>query len=283
MSQALITQLRNQFHRSLAEKILFVNSEGVPTNADKDSRVSVAVASALVDEIGGIGAAARQSGQTSGVLFERATAEFVADAFAGLGHVRPGSWSVFAASTQAVALSGFEQYRHLAVLEGLARENPELATALGSDYVIKPDVLVVRSPEEDSWINRPGAIVDSQSALLSPLRSSNGREPILHASISCKWTLRSDRAQNARSEGLNLSKNRKGRLPHVMVVTAEPLPSRLASLALGTGEIDMVYHFALPELLSATKPFPEAWDLLNIMIEGSRLKDIADLPLDLVL
>ena len=32
-------------------------------------------------------------------------------------------------------------------------------------------------------------------------------------------------------------------------MTAEPAPSRLAAIALGTGDIDCVYHFALPELL----------------------------------
>lgn len=34
-------------------------------------------------------------------------------------------------------------------------------------------------------------------------------------------------------------------------MTGDPTPSRLASLALGTGDIDMVYHFALPELQKA--------------------------------
>ena len=38
-----------------------------------------------------------------------------------------------------------------------------------------------------------------------------------------------------------------------MAVTAEPLPTRLASLALGTGDLDCVYHFALPELREAVE------------------------------
>lgn len=32
---------------------------------------------------------------------------------------------------------------------------------------------------------------------------------------------------------------------------ARLIPSRLASLALGTGDLDTVYHFALPELIEA--------------------------------
>lgn len=79
-------------------------------------------------------------------------------------------------------------------------------------------------------------------------------------------------------------RNRKGRLPHVAVVVGEPTPSRIASIALGTGDIDCVYHFALPELLTTIKAlgYSDAEDLLNTMIDGKRLRDIADLPLDLV-
>lgn len=90
---------------------------------------------------------------------------------------------------------------------------------------------------------------------MADLRKKNGGKPILHASISAKWTMRSDRAQNSRTEALNLIRNRKGRLPHIVVVTGEPLPSRLASLAFGTGDIDCVYHFALYELIDAVKDY----------------------------
>ncbi|MBZ0299911.1 MAG: restriction endonuclease, partial [Anaerolineae bacterium] len=62
---------------------------------------------------------------------------------------------------------------------------------------------------------------------------------------------RNDRAQNARTEALNLIRNRKGGVPHIVSVTAEPLPTRLAALALGTGDLDCVYHFALNELHTA--------------------------------
>lgn len=129
---------------------------------------------------------------------------------------------------------------------------------------------------------------------MSSIRFANGSLATLHASISCKWTLRSDRAQNARSEALNLLRNRKGRTPHIVVVTAEPLPSRLASLALGTGDFDCIYHFALSELRHAVEickstadkrtrlQLDKANDDLEAMIVGKRLKDIADLPLDLI-
>jgi len=163
----------------------------------------------------------------------------------------------------------------MVALDRAAKADAELAAALGSDYTITPDIVVVREPEDDSAINAPGCLVDDRVSTLGL--------PLLHASISCKWTIRSDRAQNARSEALNLVRNRKGRLPHVVVVTAEPTPSRLASIALGTGDIDCVYHFALYELQATVKSLGmnDAADMLAVMVDGKRLKDISDLPLDL--
>jgi hypothetical protein len=141
----------------------------------------------------------------------------------------------------------------------------------------------VRNVESDDAINSPVMLVDDSVATLASLREREGGLPILHASISCKWTIRSDRAQNARSEALNLVRNRKGPLPHIMVVTAEPTPSRLASIALGTGDVDCVYHFALYELQQTVEALGmhDAADALAVMVEGDRLKDISDLPLDL--
>ena len=131
--------------------------------------------------------------------------------------------------------------------------------------------------------------MDDGSALLTVLRARNGGRFILHADISAKWTMRSDRAQNTRTEALNLIRNRKGHLPHIVCVTAEPQPSRLASLALGTGDIDCVYHAFLYELKEALEKSvaegkdDDALDLLNTMVEGKRIKDISDLPLDLAI
>ena len=73
-------------------------------------------------------------------------------------------------------------------------------------------------------------------------------------------------------------------MPHIAVITAEPMPGRVASLALGTGDIDCVYHFALYELRKALvdQEREETLDILDTMIEGKRLRDISDLPLDLV-
>jgi len=95
--------------------------------------------------------------------------------------------------------------------------------------------------------------------------------------------MRSDRAQNIRTEALNLIRNRKGNTPHIVAVTAEPLPTRIASLALGTGDLDCVYHFALPELREAVEEVggEDQLEMLIGMIDGRRLRDISDLPFDL--
>lgn len=149
--------------------------------------------------------------------------------------------------------------------------------------MIKPDVIISRKPETDKAINVRELLVDDRTATKSSLRASSGSKPILHASISCKWTIRSDRVQNVRAEAMNLIRNRKGSLPHAVAVTAEPLPSRLASLCLGTGDLDCVYHVALYELIEAVEEcgYEDAAVTLQDLYVGKRLKDISDLPLDL--
>lgn len=204
---------------------------------------------------------------------------FLEATFPRLSHLRPGGWLI----RPGTAISGFEQYAHLDALRQAAAANRELAAALGSDYTIKPDIVVTRQPEPDERINEHEAIVVPGVARFAPLRRENTRLETLHASVSCKWTIRSDRTQNSRAEALNLLRNRKGRAPHVAVVTGEPLPSRLASIAIGTGDIDCTYHVALHELrevVSADR-WGDAHEMLDIMVDGRRLRDISDLPLDL--
>jgi len=275
---------RRAFHASLLDSILTINGAGVASNADKDSKTSVAIAKGIADRLKAETVGERSAGQTSGSQFESACAAFVKDTFLKLSHLRPGTWDVHQVGGRSrLEIAKYEQYAHLIALDRVAKSDPELAAALGSDYTITPDIVVARDTEDDAVINAPIRLVDASVATLASLRAVNGGLPLLHASISCKWTIRSDRAQNARSEALNLVRNRKGRLPHVMVVTAEPLPSRLASIALGTGDIDCVYHFALYELQAAiqTLGLDDAGEMLAIMVDGKRLKDISDLPLDL--
>ena len=280
----LFAEARRSFHAALLESVLQVNDKGVPANADKDSAASVAIAKGIIKRLGNEVIGARLAGQTSGNKFEVICKNFLKLTFCELHHLRPGNWEIkCVGSRNRLEIAKYEQYQHLIALQTAARKDAALAAAQGSDYTITPDIIIARATETDEIINQPKVLVDGHVAQHASLRKTNNPQPLLHASISCKWTLRSDRAQNARSEALNLIRNRKGRLPHVVVVTGEPLPSRVASLALGTGDIDCVYHFALPELAASLDEldYPDAKELLNIMVDGKRLKDISDLPLDL--
>lgn len=277
-------EARKLFHAGLFKATLTTNALGVVSNADSSSTASKAIAKGIAELLKAETISERMAGQTSGNQFEGLCADFVKRTFLQLGHLRPGAWDVHQVSGRnRLEIARYAQYAHLVALDRAARNDPELAAALGSDYTITPDIVVARATVADEGINAPSLLVDDSVALLASLRQRNGGLPLLHASISCKWTIRSDRAQNARSEALNLVRNRKGRLPHVMVVTAEPMPSRLASIALGTGDIDCVYHFALYELQATVKALgmEDAEDLLHVMVNGKRLKDISDLPLDL--
>lgn len=280
MTEAWLTKARREYHATLLGGILTKSTAGVPSNADKASKPSREIATSILDQLGPAKTAPKLPGQTAGADFEGVCASFVSVCFQRMQHLRPGSFTV----AKGGGIAMFDQYAHLDDLEAIAKANREIATAIGSDYLIKPDIVVTRAPETDETINAKGALVDVDTGRLSSLRAVNQPLEILHASISCKWTLRSDRAQNARSEGLNLVRNRKGRLPHIAVITGEPTPGRVASLALGTGDIDCVYHFALYELRNALvdQGREETLDLLDTMVEGKRLRDISDLPLDLV-
>ncbi|HWK86035.1 MAG TPA: NgoMIV family type II restriction endonuclease [Xanthobacteraceae bacterium] len=288
-SGGLITKARLAFQKRLLEKLLLLDASGVASNADSNNKASKDIALGIAERLASnLGSkllkGKKLPAQTAGDTFEKITCDFIAETFPKLSALRPGKWEVRRINARSgLTIADFDQYSHLTALAKIAKDNPDLAIVLGNDYTIAPDVVVARQLETDESINNKIIIVDDKTARRAVIRAVNNGAPVLHASISCKWTMRSDRAQNARSEALNLIRNRKGRTPHIAVVTGEPAPSRLASLAIGTGDIDCVYHIALDELVEAVKAInqSEASDLLRNMIEGKRLKDIADLPLDI--
>ena len=286
----LIADARFHFHKRLFEtNTLTLTSTGVVSNADTSSRGSKAISKKIVDILVDkyhhkANISDKISGQTLGKQFELLTMEFLKETFPFLQNLRLGQWSVLQlGNNNRLKTSDFEQYEHLAYLSALTAENAQLAAALGNDYLVTPDVVIYRDLYKDEEINAVQRIVDDSIGKMADIRKCNGGKPLLHASVSVKFTMRSDRAQNSRTEALNLIRNRKGHLPHIVVVTAEPMPNRLASLALGTGDIDCVYHFALYELMQAVKEVgsEDAIEILETLVYGKRLKDISDLPLDL--
>ena len=274
-----MAETRQRFHLVCLDGPITLTN-GIPSIADVANGPSRKIAIALVARMGIARETAKKPpGQVAGAQFETACRDFLARSLEQLAHLRPGLTAV----ERGRDITRFDQYAHLEELRLLADESRALKTHLGADYLIKPDIVVLRAPVTDAHLNRRSPLVDAHVSQLSALRAGPDSLPTLHASISCKLTIRSDRVQNTRSEALNMIRNRKGRLPHIVAVTAEPTPSRIAAIALGTGDIDCVYHIALTELRAVLVDQDRgSLELLDTMIEGKRLRDISDLPLDLV-
>lgn len=205
-------------------------------------------------------------GQTAGSQMEKLVAEDLRTTLVSLAPDR--EWLV---THPGMKVSAFEQYAHLAVLQKIIDEDETrvLGVAIGRDYEVAPDVTVgVRLATDAAGETLPG----------------DARRLILHASVSCKLTLRSDRAQNVRQEAAVLIRQRHGRLPHVVAVTVEPLPSRIAAIARGTGDVDAVYHLALPQLAAALEQVGNAQqrEVYEELTGQRRLLDYATLAPTLV-
>jgi hypothetical protein len=192
----------------------------MPNTADTASVASMALAEGILDELGvEHGAASGIKNLQSGRPLELAVAKHLADHLPEFDTSR--NWIIDVANHP---ITAYLQYTHLKKVDELVRESAELRTTLGTDYIIRPDVVVAIPPRHP------------------------GEPPFMHAAISCKWTIRSDRVQNIRHENNQMIRHRRERLPHLITVTAEPLPSRLAAIARGTGEVDAVYHIAFRAL-----------------------------------
>jgi hypothetical protein len=276
-----LEQLRKAYHEEICRQILGYRA-GVPNIADGSSKRSIQLAQGILTRMQFSPCPEPPKGQRAGALFESRTRDYLEKAFHLIQHLRPGDWTFSVHGDVTV----FDQYEHLTDLAQVLAQHPALRATLG-DYLVKPDIVVGRSPVSDQEINQDADILLGDMATLTPLRADNfpDPKPILHASISCKWTIRSDRSQNARTEGLNLIRNRKGNTPHIVIVTAEPLPSRIASVALGTGDLDCVYHMALHELGESIEEVGDETlsEMFNLLVDGKRLRDISDLPFDLAI
>jgi hypothetical protein len=192
---AVIPKLRKAFQQKAFSELIRIDNDTV-NFADTASKISKEFSSGIVKSFECEILPGKLSGQAAGKTFESLVLDFVREAFAALFHLRPGKWGV----SGGTSLAEFEQYAHLINLKAATEKNPQLSVILGGDYLIKPDIVVFRSPESDEVINRHGNVVNDQSARLTVMREANGGKKILHASISCKWTIRSDRSQNSRTE-----------------------------------------------------------------------------------
>jgi hypothetical protein len=226
----------------------------VPNVADSDNATSIRIATHIYNALG-ITTQVTFKGQEAGSKFEDGVRAHLAAELPRLDPMR--SWDV----QRKKVVTAFEQYRHLAELQSLINRDASgtLSTEIGTDYLIKPDVTV--------GVPYPGG------------------GDFLHAAIACKWTIRSDRVQNIRHEGVILTRHRRGRQPHIATVTPEPLPSRIASIARGTGEVDAVYHVLLHEVVAATSavaPKPQQ-KILEELVVQRRVRSFEELAPTLLL
>lgn len=202
-------------------------------------------------------------------------------------------------------LEEFEQYAHLNALKALAADaSPEVASALtwlerathstGSELVQLVDAVKEAVTAADG---RRRALVDLLGDE-SPLRldvavaravpsSQTDASDVpnhLVAGFSLKWSLRTDRLQDPRTQGAKMATMRRGRMPHFAAVTMEPRPYMLGRLGRGTGDLDCIYHLALSPLIEAVravftdnKDRIRQRDMFMRMVEQRRLRDYDDL------
>jgi len=275
-------QLRNSYHKAICRQILGYQTAGVPSIADKGITSSMELAQGILARMRFPLSPNPPHRQRVATLFELFTRDYLEEALDSIHHLRPGEWIISMYEDAPI----FDQYEYLYQQAQALRRYPRLCATL-KHRLLMPSILMARWPILDQEVNRDASIVRGEIAGLTSLRTNSFPEPksILHAGIFCRWTLQGDRGQNAQIGILNLIRNRKGNLPHVVAVTAEPLPTRIASLALGTGDLDCVYHFALPELMEAIREIDneDQMDMLKTLVEGRRLRDISDLPFDLAI
>lgn len=214
--------------------------------------------------------------------FSSLVLKFIQKAFASSILARSQKWKIVnVRDKNEINRVKLAHYERLDYFTELAKTGTQLSTAaLGNNVVLLPDILLYRNGFSDAEINAPFPVVDGQSAKNADLRASNGNPARLQAVISTLWQM--ENTKTYRTEAVQVVQKANG-LPYFFVVTGETLPSQLASL-LWMGKMDCIYHFALPELVQVVQKAGEedAGELLYALINEKRLKDISDLPLDLV-
>jgi len=238
------------------------------------------------------------SGQACGSEFEKLVIWFLRQTLSELAFMRPGDYRV----ERGGPLKNYVQYRHLRDFDQVLSYVPDARIALKrrlaaafSSYAVKPDIVVSREPisrveVEEQWAKyfrrKRGGLFDASVSQRTPILRDNvaASGEILHAIVSAKWTLRSDRAQNARTEGAFSARERRGHAPHLVVVTGESKPSRIRSLAEGA-DIDCVYHFDVDTLVGVVEDVggAEEREKLAELSAMNRLRDLSDLPFDLII
>nr|WP_198526269.1 NgoMIV family type II restriction endonuclease [Cellulosimicrobium sp. MM] len=270
---------------------------GKPNTSDASDELSVEVGEALFDVLGvsRLPTAGENDEPTGRVLADAVSADlsqrFPIDD--GGIEVRPER-----------KLFDFEQYRHVGAIRdvkpGRSKEF-NVAWRKLTRYVRKQPIRPVDVRRVEEMIDAVESSVDAADAILRKLLDELGEEsllgldltvarqgtldrlPRLEVGLSLKWSLRTDRAQDCRSQGAKMSALRRGRMPHFAVVTMEPRPYMLNLLGGGSGDVDCVYHLDLPALTAAvddvytTPARMRGRDQFHRLVDQRRIRDYDDL------
>lgn len=269
---------------------------GKPNTSDASDAFSVELGRALFEAMGVSPAA--QAQHATGTALSRAVADDLARRLSEAGsdlNVLPEQ-----------ALSAFEQFRHVALLAsvsaGPSRDEQKAWDALlrfVRSRITHPrrsldrlEALIneYQAARRTATDRRRQLVEDVGEENLLKLDVTGSRQlpdrptPNLELGLSLKWSLRTDRAQDCRSQGAKMAALRRGRMPHFAAITMEPRPYMLNILGGGSGEVDCVYHLDLPSLSTAIEATcanhgsrRRAMDTFRRLVEQQRLRDYDEL------
>ncbi|MFI2753688.1 NgoMIV family type II restriction endonuclease [Cellulomonas sp. P22] len=267
-------------------------SDGKPNTCDASDKLSVEVGHALFDAIG-VSMTSAGDEPTGAQLSKKVAADL-------LGRVSAADSSAVVRPEQ--RLNVFEQYLHVGALRdvkpGRSKEFDAAWNRL-STYVRKKTASGDSSRLE-ALIAGVETVIDREAEDLRLLLDQVGDEsllgldvtvsrpgarkaPILEVALSLKWSLRTDRAQDCRTQGAKMAALRRGRMPHFGVVTMEPRPYYLNLVAGGSGDVDCAYVLDLPSLTQAvdqvyrTRQRAKGRDLFHRLVDQQRIRDYDDL------
>jgi len=278
-----------------AKDLCRYRTNGKPNTSDASDDLSVEIGEALFDVLGVSRVRTGEKDEPTGSQLAKTVTSDLLERFA------PAGTTEISAERK---LFEFEQYRHLGVIRdvkpGTSKEFNaawrRLTThvrkrATGAD-VARVDAMieaVERSMDaSDAALRKLLDELGDESLLGLDLtvarRGTSERLPRLELGLSLKWSLRTDRAQDCRSQGAKMSALRRGRMPHFAVVTMEPRPYMLNLLGGGSGDVDCVYHLDVPALTEAvdavygkTAQRRRGRDQFRRLVQQRRIRDYDDL------
>ena len=164
-----IAVFRREFLNRVAVEILNIDNNGFVNIADKNNKTSRDIAFKLSQMIGGARCPQKVSGQTAGTHFTNEVKLFLEKSFSSIPHLLSAPLKI-ATETE---IYHFAQYEHLSKLTNIMKEIVELKTIIGTDYLVKPDVVIYRQTLTDEEIGYTKGQAVPKVASLTPIRKSN--------------------------------------------------------------------------------------------------------------